>query len=176
MDDGIVYRELVGLRSVTWGLGIASAASMAVAAGDQHVAGGWLVLASIFGFFLVYFLSGIYRMNRIVLTRRSLLVGAERYQPEDFDLLFGVQPSLVLTPEEQHRVECDTPLPPNHEVHIAGGGWGRRIGTTMLVLRTADQRRLIAVFTRDPVTLDRLLTEWLERVPDPSEVPTVDER
>lgn len=68
----------------------------------------------------------------------------------------------MLSPDEEERVTEEWKLPPDHELSVAGGGWGRRRGTTMVVLREANTDRVLAIFSRHPEKLDAVLTEWLE--------------
>lgn len=151
------------------GLGLAtlSALLVVIATLNDYPLNGVLVLTAIIIFFVLQHLAAIHRWNRIVLTRTTLRVGKETFRPGDFDFTFGVQPSLVLAPEEDQRVTEEWKLPPDHELRIAGGSWGRRRGTSMIVLRETDSRRVVAIFTRHPEKLDPLLTEWLEAMPDP---------
>lgn len=109
---------------------------------------------------------GIYRMNRIVLTRDRLIVGRESFVRSDIDIVFSVQPPIVLDPGEQHRVEDLIPLPAGGDVRIVDGSWGRRIGTAMVLLRDGRTGRTLALFSRQPDTLATRLTAWLTTVPD----------
>lgn len=128
---------------------------------------GGLVLIAIVLFIVMHHLAAIHRWNRIELTPTRLRVGKETFRPADFDFTFGVQPPLVLSPDDEERVEEEWKLPPGHDLRIAGGSWGRRRGTSMIVLREADTQQVVAIFTQNPQTLDQLLIEWIETVPEP---------
>lgn len=106
-------------------------------------------------------------MNRIRLTSTHLVVGSERFRPSDFNFSFGVQPPLVLAPDEQAEIESRWKLSNDQRFRIAGGSWGRRIGSAMVVLQESDGQGVVAIFTRRPHVLDPLLTKWLETVPGP---------
>lgn len=165
--DKVLYREFHTLRWVVWGLGGVSFVLVAIADVYGYRKYGGLVLTAIVIFLMIQPLAAIHRWNRIELTPSRLRVGKETFRPGDFDFTFGVQPPLVLSPGEEQRVEEEWKLPPGHELRIAGGSWGRRRGTSMVVLREADSQRVVAIFTRKPQLLDRLLTEWIETVPQP---------
>ena len=123
---------------------------------------GWLGFYSLLVMMAGFFGYGIYQLNRIVLTPSRLRVGREVLERSDVDFRFGVQPPLVLSPIEQDRVEEDWPVPPDADMRIVGGSWGRRRGTSMLVMKEAGSGQLLAIFSRRPKQLDRALTEWLE--------------
>lgn len=167
MSDKVLYREFHTLRWVVYCLIGLSVVLVVVAVLNGYPLNGGLVLIAIVIFLSMQHLAAIHSSNRIELTSSSLRVGRETFQPADFDFVFGVQPPLVLSPDEEHRIEQDWPLPPNHELQIAGGGAGRRLGTSMVVLRGADNQQVVAIFTRNHRILDRLLTEWIESLPEP---------
>ncbi len=169
MANDVLYREFRTLARLAWSFGSLSVLLVVVSSASDHIFQGLLALAAVLLVFPVLHLRSIYRMNRIVLTPSRLKVGTESFQPADFDFTFGVQPPLVLLPKEQAQIESPWPLPPDHELRIAGSSWGRRIGTAMVVLRETDSRRVVAIFTRHPEVLDPLLTEWIEQPPDPPE-------
>lgn len=162
MTGTVRYREFHTLRWLTWGLGGISVVLLVYSILEGAPLGGWLVLGAFVGFFAAQFLAAIHRYNRITLTDTTLRVGKETFERSDFDFTFGVQPSLVLSPDEEERVAEEWKLPPDHELRVAGGGWGRRRGTTMVVLREANTDRVLAIFSRNPEKLDAVLTEWLE--------------
>ncbi len=162
----VLHREFHQLGRAVWIAGATGVTMLIVAAADGLPMDGWRSWTGFIGLLVILasaMARGIHQMNRIVLTETQLQVGGDTFVPADFDFAFGVQPPLVLSVEEQERVEEDWPLPPNAFVRIAGGSWGRRRGTSMLVLKLAQSERLVAVFSRKPAVLDRLLTEWLER-------------
>lgn len=165
--DKVLYREFHTLRWVVWGLGGLSFVLVGIPAASGYRENGGLVLVAIFIFFIMQHLAAIHRWNRIELTPSRLRVGKETFGRDDFDFTFGVQPPLVLSPGEEQRVEEEWKLPPGHELRIAGGSWGRRRGTSMVVLREADSQQVVAIFTRNPQIMDQLLTEWIETVPEP---------
>ncbi len=168
-SNTIIHQEFHQLGRAVWALGAAALVLLIVAASNGLPMSGWRSWA---GFGSVMLLLGcavaygIHRMNRITLTRQQLRVGGETFDRADFDFAFGVQPPLVLSVDEQERVEEEWPLPPQGDMRIAGGSWGRRRGTSMLVLKLARSGQLLAVFSRRPADLDRALTEWLERPPE----------
>ncbi len=164
MADDIIYREfhVVGrLAIATAGLGVALFVAFFFVGPPV---GGLLLLAAIFSIFPAMHLAGVYAASRIVLTPRRLRIGSETFGPADFDFVFGVQPSLVLAPTEQTELESRFKLSDQDEFRVAGGSWGRTIGTEMMVLREADSECLVAVFTRRPEILDPLLTQWIEEI------------
>ena len=171
MSTERIYREFHGLGWLASALGVVGVVLFAVSSLIDESIGGWLAVAAILVVFPMLFLGSIYRMNRIVLTSTHLAVGSERFQPTDFEFSFGVQPPLVLAPDEQAEIESEWKLPVDRGVRIAGGSWGRRVATAMVVLQERDGGDLVAVFTRHPQVLDPLLTEWLETVPEPDEGP-----
>lgn len=162
MADTVLYREFYTLRWLTWGLGIVSIALLYYAMIDETPAAGWLVIGAFVGFFVAQYLAAIHRVNRITLTESHLRVGKEIFERANFDFTFGVQPPVVLSPDEEGEVQEDWPLPPDDELRIAGGAWGRRRSTRMLLLREADKSCVVAIFTRHPLELDEILTGWLE--------------
>lgn len=174
MADRVLYREFHTLRWLVWTLAGVSVGLVVFATARGYPLNGGLVLMAITVFFVMQHLAAIHRWNRIELTPASLRIGKETFQPADFDFTFGVQPPLVLSPGEERRVEEEWKLPPGHELRIAGGSWGRRRGTSMVVLREADTQKVVAIFTRNPQTLDPLLTEWIETVPEPPREPPGD--
>lgn len=163
MADKVLYREFHTLRWLVWTLVGVSVVLVVIATVQGYPLNGGLVLVAIVPFFVMQHLAAIHPWNRIELTPTSLRVGKETFRPADFDFTFGVQPPLILSPGEEQRVEEEWKLPSGHELRIAGGSWGRRRGTSMIVLREADSRQVVAIFTRNPQTLDRLLTEWIDR-------------
>lgn len=165
--DRALYREFHNIGRLALGLAVLAVALLAAGSVVEGSAGGFLIVTAIFLLFPVLFLGGVHRMNRILLTAERLSVGTESFRRSDLDFSFGVQPPLVLSPAEEAEVESRWPLPADHELRIAGGSWGRRVGTSMIVLREAGGVSLIAVFTRRPDILDPLLTEWIEAVPGP---------
>lgn len=167
MADRVLYREFHTLRWLVWMLVGISLALVVTATAQGYPLNGGLVLVAIVLFFLTQHLAAIHRWNRIELTPTRLTVGKETFGPADFDFTFGVQPPLVLSPGEEQRVEEEWKLPPGQELRIAGGSWGRRRGTSMVVLQEADTQQVVAIFTRNPQTLDQVLTEWIETVPEP---------
>lgn len=46
-------------------------------------------------------------------------------------------------------------------MRIAGGSWGKRIGTHMVVLKEDATGDLVAIFSRDPVWFQDHLERWL---------------
>lgn len=162
--DRVIYREFQNLRRLAWGFAALGVLLLVTGSFVDGPVGGWFVVTAIFSVFPTLFLAGVYRMNRIMLTSNRLEVGTESFRSSDFDFSFGVQPSLVLSPQEQAEVESRWPLPEDHEFRIAGGSWGRRLGSAMIVLREVDRTYLLAVFTRRPEVLDPLLTEWIEAI------------
>lgn len=166
MSAEVIHREMVGLRWLAIALGLGCGGVITLAIATNYPWRGGLVLLAAIGVHVAWVIWGIYRMNRIVLTGDRLVVGREAFTLSDIDIFFGVQPSLVLQPDETDRVEEAWPLPPNSEIRIAGGSWGRRIGTTMLVLREAHSGRTVAVFTRHPDLLSQRLEAWLTAIPD----------
>lgn len=174
LTEKMVYREFHTLRWFVWSLNGLSVVLVVIAVVNGYPLNGGLVLVAIVIFFVTQHLAVIHRSNRIELTPSSLRVGKEMFRPDDFDFVFGVQPPLVLSPDEEHRIAEDWPLPPDHELRIAGGSFGRRLGTSMVVLREAGNRQVVAVFTRNPWILDQLLTEWIESVPEPPPDPPGD--
>lgn len=165
MDD-VIYREFHNLRRLAWALAVLGFILLVIGFVIDPSFSGLLVVAAIFLVFPILFLASIYRMNRIVLTPTSLDIGSESFRPADFDFTFGVQPPLVLSHEEQAEIESRWPLPADSELRIAGGSWGRRVGTAMIVLQETDHAGVVALFTRHPAVLDPLLTEWIETVPE----------
>lgn len=169
-EDGlsrdIVYRELHGYLWVALGLGALAIALFLSSSLLDHPLGGSLVLVGVLFFLLAVMAEGIHRMNCITLRPNGLTVGRETFSRDDIDALFGVQPALVLQPEEQDRVEEEWPVAPDATMRIAGGSWGRRRGTHLVVVREAATQDLVAVFSRDPATLDRHLSAWLRELPD----------
>lgn len=166
MAGSILHREFHSLLWVSLGLLTTGFGLLVVSVALDHPLGGGLVVIGIVALLVGAMAEGIHRMNCIELTRDRLRVGRDSFVRADIDGLFGVQPSLVLAPEEQARVESEIPLPPDADIRVAGGGWGRRLGTHMVVLREAESLRLLAVFTRHPRRLDRLLSAWVGEVPD----------
>jgi hypothetical protein len=178
MTAQIIHREFGALR---WAIAVATAAGaalLAVAIATTYPATirGLCGMLGIVGLFVAWFAVGIYRMNRIVLTDDHLIVGREVFTRDDIDPLFGVQPPVLLAPDEQHRIEDLIPLPAGGDIRIVGGSWGRRIGTATVLLRDATSGQLLAVFSRQPRLLDQRLTRWLTAVPDtPAEITDPDE-
>lgn len=166
MTTEILHKEMTGLRWLAMSLAAGVLVSLCVAIATGFPWRGGLVLLASVGLLLANAIWEIYRLNRIVLTPERLVVGREVFEPADIDIIFGVQPPLVLRPGEQHRVENETPLPPGSDVRIAGGSYGRRVGTAMVVLRDARTGQIVAVFSRTPEVLSRRLTTWLTDVPD----------
>lgn len=172
----ILHREMTGLRWLSIALAAGSVGLLGVTIVTRYPWRGGLVLLAAVGMLLANGLWEVYRLNRIVLTPERLVVGPEVFEPADIDIVFGVQPPLVLGPDEQHRVENETPLPAGGDVRIAGGSYGRRVGTAMVVLRDARTGQAVAVFSRMPEVLSRRLTTWLTTVPDtPAELVDPDE-
>jgi len=166
MTSRILHKEMTGLRWVAILLTGGGLVLLALSAAYGYPWRGGLVLVASVGIMLAWMIAEVHRLNRIVLTPDRLVVGREIFAPADVDVVFGVQPPLVLRPDEQVRVENDIPLPLGHEIRIAGGSYGRRIGTAMVVLRDARNDQLVAVFSRRPDLLSRRLTHWLTAVPD----------
>lgn len=166
MADRILYTEMTTLGWVAMLLGGGGVALLVFAAAVGYPWRGGLVLVGCAAILLAWMTAEVHRLNRIVLTPEQLVVGREVFTPADIDTVFGVQPPLILRPGEQHRVENENPLPPGHEIRIAGGSYGRRIGTAMVVLRDARNDQLVAVFSRRPHVFDDQLTRWLRAVPD----------
>lgn len=166
MSTGVIYQEMVGLGRLAATLCGGCLALIAVAAATDYPWRGGMVLLAAFGLQVAWVVWGIYRMNRIVLTPDRLVVGVEAFAPSDLDVFFGVQPTLVLRPEEQERVEEAWPLPPDGDIRIAGGSWGRRIGTATVLLRDARTEQTLAVFSRRPVLFTEHVATWLTAVPD----------
>lgn len=162
----VIYREFHNLGRLALGLGILSLTMFILSSVVEQPAAGWLAVMAIFTVFPLLFAGSIYWMNRISLTPTHLVVGSETFDRSDFDFSFGVQPPLVLNPDEQAEIESRWKVDPNSGLRIAGGSWGRRIGTAMVVLRQSDGRGVVAVFTRRPEVLDPLLTQWLETIPE----------
>lgn len=169
MAEDVIHREFHTLRWMAWALWTLFTTLVVIAAVNDYPLNGGLVLVAIILFFISQPLAAIHRWNRIELTPSRLRVGKETFTPADFDFSFGVQPPLVLSPGEERRIEEEWKLPPGHELRIAGGSWGRRRGTSMVVLRETDSRQIVAIFTRRPRVLDDLLTEWIETVPETTE-------
>lgn len=166
MSAKIIYREMVGLGWLAGALCCVCIGLIGVAIAAGYPWRGGLVLVGALGLHIAWVLWGIYRMNHIVLTADRLVVGREVFTPRDIDIFFGVQPPLVLRPGEQGRVEEAWPLPPDGDVRIAGGSWGRRIGTATVVLRDARTDQAVAVFSRHPHELSEHLGDWLTAIPD----------
>lgn len=166
MARDIVHRELHSYLWVALGLGALSISLLVTSSLLDHPLGGSLVLVGVASLLLAAMAEGIHRMNCITLRPDGLTVGRETFSRGDLDALFGVQPSLVLQPREQDRVEEEWPVPPDADIRIAGGAWGRRRGTYLVVLREASTQDLVAIFSRHPATLDRHLTAWLREFPD----------
>jgi hypothetical protein len=168
MAAEVIHREFGALRwvvAVTAGVG---GALLVVGMTTTYPAAvrGACGMLGIVGLFAAWFMLGVYRMNRILLTADRLIVGGEAFHRDDIDAIFGVQPPLLLTRDEQHRVEDLIPVPEGGDVRIVGGSWGRRIGTALVLLRDARSGQLLAVFSRHPRMLDDRLTAWLTAVPD----------
>jgi hypothetical protein len=168
MAESVIYREFHTLRWMTWTLSALGLLLLSYAISRDAPSDGRFVLGAFVALFVGQFLAAIHRVNRITLTPSRLRIGKETFERSDFDFSFGVQPPLVLSPDEASRVEEEWKLPPDHELPIAGGGWGRRRGTSMVVLREAHQSCIVAIFTRRPLELDARLTSWLEIPPDTS--------
>lgn len=166
MAEDILYKEFHMLRWLVWGVSVASFGVLFYAISREAPANGWLVISGFVGFFVAQFLAAVHRVNRIALTESHLRVGKETFERSDFDFNFGVQPPLVLFPDEEERVNEDWPLPPDQHLRIAGGAWGRRRGTATVMLREAGTRKVVAICTRHPLQLDDRLTEWLETPPE----------
>ncbi|MEE8601127.1 hypothetical protein [Euzebya tangerina] len=173
MDEEVLYREFHWLRPTVWSLAAFSAIFLVIGVSTEWAARGWVALVGIVLFMMANLLAGIHRMHRITCTTSTLSVGREEFTRSDFDFVFGAQPVLVMTSEEQERVENQTPLPEDHPMRIAGGSWGRYLGASTVVLREAGTTRLVAIFTRHPTELDSVLTRWLEQVPEPGDEPDV---
>jgi hypothetical protein len=174
----VIRREFAGVQRTALACLVAGGALLVggIATGLPDVLRALAGLAGIVCLFLAWLLYGIYRMNRIVLTPDRLVVGRESFVRGDIDIVFGVQPPLVLLPDQQHRVEDLIPLPPGGEVRIVGGSWGRRIGTAMVVLRDVRTGQALAVFSHRPTVLSDRLTAWLTAVSDtPAELTDPDE-
>ncbi len=168
-QDTVIHREFHMLGRGVWILGGVALAGLIVAASNGLPMTGWrswLGFGSTFVILACAVAYGTYRMNRINLTPSQLVVGRETFERSDFDFGFGVQPPLVLSVDEQNRVEEEWPLPPQADMRIVGGSWGRRRGTSMLVLKARETGQLLAIFSRRPAELDRALTAWLES-PEP---------
>lgn len=163
----VIYREFQGLGWLAFSLGVVGVVLLVVSALVDQSIGGWSAVVAILVVFPVLFLGSVYRMNRIRLSPTHLVVGSERFQRSDFDFSFGVQPPLVLAPGDQAEIESRWKLAADRGFRIAGGSWGRRVGTAMVVLQERDERGVVAIFTRRPQVLDPLLTEWLETVRGP---------
>lgn len=163
--ESALHQEFQCLGRTVWTAGTLAVVGLAVAASEGLPMTSWRSWLG-FGSLLVVMASAVafetYQMNRIVLTPTRLRVGRELFQRADFDFRFGVQPPLILSVEEQDRTEEEWPLPPDADMRIAGGSWGRRRGTSMLVMKEAETGRLLAIFSRRPAELDRALTAWLE--------------
>ncbi len=167
-DETTTHREFHRLGQAVFILAPSCLALIVVAGSGGQPLSAWRVaalFAAVLGLMASYLGFGIWRMNRIILTPSQLTVGRDEFVPEDFDFSFGVQPPLILTPEQQRRIEEDWPLPPDTGVRIAGGSWGRRRGTRMLILKDAKTDELVVIFSRDSGALDKLLTAWLEQPP-----------
>lgn len=166
MARDVIHRELHGYLWIALGLGALSLAAFVTSELQDHPLGGALALMGIVAFLLAVIAEGIHRMNCITLRPDRLTVGRDTFRRGDIDALFGVQPSLVLRPDVQKRVEDDWPVPHDFAIRIAGGGWGRRWGTHLVLVRETATQDLVAVFSRDPAALDRHLGAWLQQLPD----------
>jgi hypothetical protein len=145
---------------------VVSAGAIVIAIATDYPWRGGLVLLGIVVGMIAFMVEGLHRTNCVTLTPECLVVGTETFRRDQVDGLFGAQPPLVLDPDEQARVEEQWPLPPDADIRIAGGGWGRRPTMRMVVLREADTQQLVAVFSRHPRDLDRRLAAWLGELPD----------
>lgn len=170
----VIHREFHSLLWMATTLAVVAVTSITVAVARAFPARGGLVVAGIVALFVAYFAHGIHRMNRITLTDDRLTVGRESFERADLDGLFGVQPSVLLDVDEEEQVTSQFPLPPHDDIRVAGGGWGRRAGTRMVLVRETETQDLLAIFSRRPQELDQHLSAWLGHVP-PTPPPNLSE-
>ena len=124
---------------------------------------GWGLLAGPFVLIVAAFFWGMARYYTIRLTPSRLIVGRAGYAPHDFDPDFGVDTDQCLTDEERAIIESPMPPKGDAEVRLAGGGFGRPIGTKLLVLRLMGDGTRLVVATRHPARFGSLLGDWLVR-------------
>lgn len=156
-----LHEEFTTLRTLALALAGIAVAMMVIDNLTGYAARGWPTFLGVVMLMIAYVLWGIHGYNRILLTPGRLRVGREVFTPDDFDRFFGVQPPLLLSPDEQEVVEEEWPVPHDADMRIAGGSWGKRIGTHMLVLKEDATGDLVAIFSRDPVWFQDHLERWL---------------
>lgn len=159
--DAPMHEELVMLGRVVPWAGVLGIAALVAETAFGSPFGGVGALVGILAALGAYLAWGIIARNRIRLTPGRLEVGRESYAPDDFDRWFGVQPRVLLSPEEQARVERDSPLPADAAIRVAGGGWGRLPGTRLVLVRELASGDVLAIFSRQPEHFATELAAWM---------------
>lgn len=167
MANHVLHQERAAAPMVAAVLAVVAAALIVVDLATGWGLLGWGLLAGPFVLIIAAFFWGMARYYTIRLTPARLIVGRAAYAPHDFDREFGVQTEDGLADDERAIVE--SPMPAKHDapVQLAGGGFGRPIGTKLVVLRLAGDGRKLVVATRHQARVRPLLDEWL--VQEPSE-------
>jgi hypothetical protein len=159
MSTDIVYREQRRTGPIAAGFAVVGFLLFVIDVATGFALQGWGVVASVFLLIIAATLWGLARYSSIRLTADRLEIGRASHAPTDFDRDFGVRTVDALTDDELALVNSPTPIPKDAAVRIIGGGWGRNLGSGVLVLRRADTK--LAIITRDADRLGPLLGDWL---------------
>ncbi len=113
---------------------------------------------------------GMHRHSMILLTTAVLEVGRERLELSALDAFYGVRDLEDLDASERFRVLLPIPIPESASIRIPGGAWGKIAGTEVVVVRSPDEDKKLAFFTRRPEVLVPLLRNALGAAVDAREV------
>ncbi len=170
MTDGALHTERFGDGRLALALAAAAFALVIVDVATGFALQGWGVVAAPFVLIVAVFFWGRARYGRIELTEANLIVGRDGWKPGDFDAAFGVRSIDVLTDEERAHLESPLPIPKRASIRMAGGAFGRSIGTDVLVLRLVATEQRLTIGTRRADELGPLLDRWIARPSAPGAV------
>jgi hypothetical protein len=161
MSDHLLHEERAAAPKIAVAIGLVALALVAADAATGFALKGWGIVASPLLLVSAATAWSLARYNTIRLTPNQLVVGRATYVPIDFDTGFGVRTVEALTNEELALVNSPMPIPRHASVQIAGGGWGKPIGSGVLVLRPVGSETKLAITTRHVDELGSRLGEWL---------------